>query len=151
MAKSLSQSKAWVTFVHGAGGSSSIWFKQLREFSKHFNVLLLDLRGHGKSRMQLSNVFKKKYTFDVLAEDILAVLDKENINGVDSILIDVVCQRQRSSDPSFSIPVHVRVTDVNDNAPLFIGAPFNLSLSEMTVVGSRILTASSTGEFLQKW
>ena len=54
-------SKAWVTFVHGAGGSSSIWFKQLREFSKHFNVLLLDLRGHGKSRMQFSNVFKKQW------------------------------------------------------------------------------------------
>ena len=74
-------SKTWVTFVHGAGGSSSIWFKQLREFSKHFNVLLLDLRGHGKSRMQLTNVFKKKYTFDVLAEDIIAVLDKENIKS----------------------------------------------------------------------
>ena len=75
------ENKPWVTFIHGAGGSSSIWFKQLREFSKHFNVLLLDLRGHGKSRMQLSNVFKKKYTFDVLAEDILAVLDKENIKS----------------------------------------------------------------------
>ena len=74
-------SKTWITFVHGAGGSSSIWFKQLREFSKHFNVLLLDLRGHGKSRMQLTNVFKKKYTFDVLAEDIIAVLDKENIKS----------------------------------------------------------------------
>ena len=74
-------SKTWVTFVHGAGGSSSIWFKQLREFSKHFNVLLLDLRGHGKSRMQLTNVFKKKHTFDVLAEDIIAILDKENIKS----------------------------------------------------------------------
>ena len=91
--------------------------------------------------------------FLISGEDLVlaAPLDKENIKGVDSILIDVVCQRQRSSDPSFSIPVHVRVTDVNDNAPLFIGAPFNLSLSEMTVVGSRILTASSTGEFLQTW
>ena len=80
-----------------------------------------------------------------------APLDKENLNGVDSILIDVVCQRQRSSDPSFSIPVHVRVTDVNDNAPLFVGAPFNLSLSEMTVVGSRISTYLSTGEYLLGW
>ena len=41
---------------------------------------------------------------------------------------------------------NVRVTDVNDNAPIFVGAPFNLSLSEMTVVGSRILMASSTGK-----
>ena len=31
--------------------------------------------------MQLTNVFKKKYTFDVLAEDIIAVLDKENIKS----------------------------------------------------------------------
>jgi len=42
-------STEWVTFVHGAGGSSSIWFKQIRFFQKDFNVLLLDLRGHGKS------------------------------------------------------------------------------------------------------
>ena len=45
-----SNSKQWVTFVHGAGGSSSIWFKQIRDFQKHFNVLLLDLRGHGNSK-----------------------------------------------------------------------------------------------------
>ena len=73
-------------------------------------------------------------------------LDKEGINGADSILIDVVCQRQRSSDPSFTIPVHVRVTDVNDNAPLFLGAPYNLSLSELTVVGSKILSVSTSGK-----
>ena len=30
----------WLTFIHGAGGSSSIWFKQIRAFSKYFNVLL---------------------------------------------------------------------------------------------------------------
>ena len=44
----------WVTFVHGAGGSSSIWFRQIKEFKKYFNVILLDLRGHGKSK----NFFK---------------------------------------------------------------------------------------------
>ena len=37
----------WVTFIHGAGGSSSVWFKQIRAFSKYFNLLLIDLRGHG--------------------------------------------------------------------------------------------------------
>ena len=40
----------WVVFVHGAGGSSSIWFLQIKEFIRHFNVLLVDLRGHGKSK-----------------------------------------------------------------------------------------------------
>ncbi|WP_339838189.1 alpha/beta hydrolase [uncultured Maribacter sp.] len=74
-----SVSTVWVTFVHGAGGSSSIWFKQIREFKKHFNVLLLDLRGHGNSKPNLKNVFDEKYTFDVITNDIVEVIDFENI------------------------------------------------------------------------
>jgi pimeloyl-ACP methyl ester carboxylesterase len=68
-------SSEWVTFVHGAGGSSSIWFKQVREFQKHFNVLLIDLRGHGNSKFSLKNTFSPKYTFTSVANDILHVLD----------------------------------------------------------------------------
>ncbi|GAA4277716.1 alpha/beta fold hydrolase [Aquimarina mytili] len=73
------KSKEWVTFVHGAGGSSSIWFKQVREFRKHFNILLLDLRGHGNSKPILKDAFSSKYTFDSITEDIVEVIDKENI------------------------------------------------------------------------
>ena len=69
------QVKQWVTFVHGAGGSSSIWFKQIRDFQKQYNVLLLDLRGHGSSKPTLKSAFKQKYTFSALAEDIREVLD----------------------------------------------------------------------------
>tara|TARA_R110000765_G_scaffold389151_1_gene481556 strand:+ start:1270 stop:2010 length:741 start_codon:yes stop_codon:yes gene_type:complete len=65
--------------VHGAGGSSSIWFKQIREFKKHFNVLLLDLRGHGNSKPNFKNVFDEKYTFDVITNDIVEVINFENI------------------------------------------------------------------------
>jgi pimeloyl-ACP methyl ester carboxylesterase len=69
-----STTNQWVTFVHGAGGSSSIWFKQIRDFKKHYNVLLLDLRGHGDSKSN-QNTTHKYYTFPALAEDILEVLD----------------------------------------------------------------------------
>lgn len=72
-------SAKWVTFVHGAGGSSTIWYKQLREFKKHFNVLLLDLRGHGNSKLLFKDAFKDKYTFDNITEDILEVIDFEKI------------------------------------------------------------------------
>lgn len=71
--------KNWVTFVHGAGGSSSIWFKQVREFRKHFNVILLDLRGHGNSKPVIKDAFNSKYTFDSITDDIIDVLDKEGI------------------------------------------------------------------------
>ncbi len=68
-------SHTWVTFVHGAGGSSSVWYKQVKEFKEHFNVLLLDLRGHGDSRPSLVNTFDERYDFDKITEDIVEVLD----------------------------------------------------------------------------
>lgn len=68
-------SSEWVTFVHGAGGSSSIWFKQIRDFQKHFNVLLLDLRGHGNSNEQIKTAFKQKYTFKSIATDVVEVIE----------------------------------------------------------------------------
>ena len=61
--------------MHGAGGSSSIWHKQVREFRKYFNILLLDLRGHGDSKPSLKDAFQQKYTFDAITEDIVEVID----------------------------------------------------------------------------
>ncbi|WP_209330090.1 alpha/beta fold hydrolase [Lunatimonas salinarum] len=67
-------SSEWVTFVHGAGGSSAIWYKQLRDFSKSYNVLLVDLRGHGRSK-KAEYEHLKKYTFDVIGDEVIEVLD----------------------------------------------------------------------------
>lgn len=70
-----SDDRDWVVFVHGAGGSSSIWFSQLRDFKKHFNVLLIDLRGHGKSKDLLQKYYEEDYSFEFISKDILDVLD----------------------------------------------------------------------------
>lgn len=75
-----SESKDWVVFVHGAGGSSSIWFNQLRDFKKHFNVLLIDLRGHGKSKDLLQKYYEENYSFEFISQDILNVLDHLDIH-----------------------------------------------------------------------
>jgi len=73
-------SEEWVTFVHGAGGSSSIWYKQVKEFQKSFNVLLIDLRGHGNSKgMGLKSI--SKYTFRSVTNDIIEVIDHLKINS----------------------------------------------------------------------
>lgn len=70
----------WVTFVHGAGGSSSIWFRQIRSFKEHYNVLVMDLRGHGRSKPTLRDALKSNYTFDAITQDIIEVLDHLNID-----------------------------------------------------------------------
>lgn len=69
------ESNEWVVFVHGAGGSSSIWFQQLKAFKSVFNVLLVDLRGHGKSKDALQLYYEEDYTFDDISKDVLQVLD----------------------------------------------------------------------------
>lgn len=74
------KSKTWVTFVHGAGGSSSIWYKQVREFKRYYNVLLLDLRGHGASLSKPKDSFVEDYTFNAVTDDILEVIDYEGID-----------------------------------------------------------------------
>lgn len=68
-------SEEWVVFIHGAGGSSSIWFKQIREFKEDFNLLLIDLRGHGKSAASFKNLWNERYTFPSVTKDIIEVLD----------------------------------------------------------------------------
>lgn len=66
-------------------------------------------------------------------------LDKEGEHGPASVYVNVVCDRKHSDAPNFVIPVNVRVQDVNDNSPRWIGAPYTISLSEVTVKGTRIL------------
>lgn len=65
----------WVVFVHGAGGSSSIWFSQIKAFQEEFNVLMVDLRGHGKSKDLLQKYYEENYSFENISKDILQVLD----------------------------------------------------------------------------
>lgn len=74
-------SRDWVVFIHGAGGSSAIWFKQVRAYQEAFNVLLVDLRGHGKSKEMstMKAYYKEKYTFKTVSRDVLEVLRQKNI------------------------------------------------------------------------
>lgn len=66
-------------------------------------------------------------------------LDKEGIDGPSSVYINLICERLHTVDPGFVIPVNIRVTDANDNSPVFINAPYVLNISEVTVVGTRVL------------
>ena len=101
----LEEKAEWVTFIHGAGGSSSIWYKQLRDFKKQYNVLLIDLRGHGKSKSLIYEKLKS-YTFDVISDEVIEVLDhlkiqKSHFVGISlgTIIIREIAERypERSS------------------------------------------------------
>jgi len=68
-------SKSWVVFVHGAGGSSAIWFRQVKAYQEKHNVLILDLRGHGKSSHLVQTFVEGNYSFNTVSKDIIDILD----------------------------------------------------------------------------
>jgi pimeloyl-ACP methyl ester carboxylesterase len=43
------KSTEWIVLIHGFGGSSTIFYKQIHPFSYTHNLLLVDLKGHGHS------------------------------------------------------------------------------------------------------
>ena len=63
----------WVVMIHGAGGNIEVWFKQVAEFSRQFNLLLVDLAGHGESTHK--EVFTTSFNFDLAADQVIEVLD----------------------------------------------------------------------------
>lgn len=44
-----SEQSEWLVFLHGLGGNHNIFYKQIDFFAKEFNLLLIDLPGHGES------------------------------------------------------------------------------------------------------
>lgn len=82
----INEKAPWVTFIHGTGGSSSIWYKQIKAYKSTYNILLIDLRGHGKSK---SIKWKKGDTFADIAEDVVDVLHHLHINSSHFISISL--------------------------------------------------------------
>ena len=66
------QSNSWVVMVHGAGGSIEVWFRQVADFARHFNILLVDLVGHGGSAKESVG---KGFSISKAAEQVVEVVN----------------------------------------------------------------------------
>lgn len=72
----LGKRKNTLVFIHGWSLDSRLWQNQLAYFSTNHNVITIDLAGHGNSSYNRGN-----YTLPLFANDIKAVLKKENIDS----------------------------------------------------------------------
>ncbi len=114
--------KPWLTFVHGAGGSSSIWFPQIRFFKAHFNLLFVDLRGHGKSE---SLGTKATYDFDEISDDVVEILDfleikKTHLLGISLGTIVIMNIAHRYSSKVISLVMGGAVMYLNTRAQILM-------------------------------
>ena len=63
-----------IFFIHGVGGSTNIWNKQIAYFvAKGYEIIIPDLPGHGKSTKELN---ENSFQFTSLAQDMLQIFDK---------------------------------------------------------------------------
>ncbi len=63
-----------LVFIHGWSCDSRYWREQTAAFSNEYTVITIDLAGHGHSSSNRS-----EYTIESFAEDVKAVIKKENI------------------------------------------------------------------------
>ena len=63
--------------IHGGLGHADLWAAQVTALSEDFRVIVADTRGHGRSTHD-----GRPYSYDLLADDYLALLDHLQINKV---------------------------------------------------------------------
>lgn len=76
-------SNEWVLLIHGLGGSINTWKYQIEDL-REYNVLAVDLAGHGGSDFE-----KRKRLLTRSASDINAILEKECIDKVHVISLSL--------------------------------------------------------------
>lgn len=64
--------------LHGGLTSVESWYAQLPILAKDFKLIIIDMRGHGRSQ-----IGQKAFTYDLLASDTLNILDHLQLSKVD--------------------------------------------------------------------
>jgi len=67
----------WIVLLHGIGGNSKIWYKQIKHFKKGFNVITIDLPGHYPNPVMKE--WDDGYSFDLCSDMVLRIMDEYKI------------------------------------------------------------------------
>ena len=71
------ENSPWLVFLHGFGGSINMWKRQVDQFKEKYNLIFIDLPGHGRSSDGIKNKHIKR--FDKIADIIVDTLKKNSI------------------------------------------------------------------------
>lgn len=119
-------------FVHGAGGSTRTWKRQIESLGKHYNLLLIDLPGHGQ------NAGREKvdplYSFPMVAKKIWQVVDHLRIKSLHLVGVSVgtiICLQMKEQRPKNVRSLIMPGAIVKLNIKLRLLANFSLSLAKI--------------------
>jgi pimeloyl-ACP methyl ester carboxylesterase len=66
----------WLVLLPGAGSAAAIWRRQIPVLRRSWNVLVIDLPGHGRSPHGMGPA---EYSFEFVANQVMEVLDAEGV------------------------------------------------------------------------
>ena len=69
-----------LVLLHGGLANSDYWGNQVQALAPHHQVILVDSRGHGRSTRA-----NRPYGYDLMADDVVALLDKLNLAKADVV------------------------------------------------------------------
>ena len=91
----------WLVLLHGAGGSLNTWKRQVAGLREHYDLLLVDLPGHGGSAGKPG--LPDAYSFDLVADLVWDAVDQHtdgpvHLMGVSLGTVIALKMRQRRPD-----------------------------------------------------
>lgn len=113
------QNAPWLVLLHGAGGSTETWRLQREALAKHFNLLLVDLPGHGKTAKRPNP--HPTYTFNNIAQRVWEVVDflkLSTVHLVGTSLGSIICLEMRVQRPDQVVSVVLAGAVVKLNSKL---------------------------------
>ena len=112
----------WIVMVHGAGGSMEVWYRQVADFARHFNLLLVDLVGHGGSA---NATFGKDFNFSKAADQVMEVVNHLKIRkghfmglSLGTIIVRIIAERNPQKVESMVLAG--AVTELNPKVRLLL-------------------------------
>ncbi|TVR41302.1 MAG: alpha/beta fold hydrolase [Cryomorphaceae bacterium] len=126
----------WLLLVHGAGGSTATWKRQVPELGRYCNIILIDLPGHGKmaERAEIAN----HYSFGQIGAEIWKVADHlgvQKLHLVGVSLGSIIVLTMRDQQPNRVVSVINAGAIVRLSTRLKVLAGTSLALAK--VIGYR--------------
>jgi len=122
----------WLLLIHGAGGSTRTWKKQKEALSAFYNLLIIDLPGHGYSKNKMEE--GKSYDFDIISNKIWEVVDHLKIANVHLLGVSlgaIIAMQMRSLRPVNVVSVVLAGAIVRLDTKMKIIASLSLKLAEV--------------------
>ncbi|XP_046649678.1 protocadherin-like wing polarity protein stan [Daphnia pulicaria] len=131
-------------FLIGGGSAETFFVSENATVGSVIGVLRIagDPSADGDITMRLEASNETVVSIDTHTKNLTLIkaLDKEGLTGPAQVMTRITCERRGpNAEPSLTIPVNIRVTDANDNSPIFRNSTYFINISESTMVGSVVL------------